>query len=524
MKRVPRLPTVIISLAVVLIGWQLMLPPVVGLANNGDFGKILGNFGLGALEEHEFVFADTKYDFHSRYFYKAGFSSSEMLLVVPSLALSAILSRNGRFDLRYVGLIHGVLFLIAIVLFVPLLAELEPWARYGLGFAVLFVFGDVAYASYLNSFYMDVAAYLSLLLAAALYLRVLRWRRRRDWILLVISCLLLVTSKPQHAALGFPIALLFLAQKEETGTKRAVWAAVGLALAGTSVICLRYAAPPWYKATGCFTVLFYQVLPNARDADRTLDDLGLDSSYRKYIGKHAYMDRVLDDPELAKAITQRVSYSRLAGFFVSHPRDAYVALKKSLSEAGRQRPALGNYDSHSGMAPWAESQAFALFSSWKRHLFFGRGTRYLLCLGLLIFAVAALLAAERRTLPLGIVPGGMALIVMTIVELAVSSFGDAIDIPRHHLLFYELSDLLLLAALYLAVRAGPMLMRPPDEVAPQVSSVRWRSGACPQSGCSQPTGRKPLLSPTDQKRLVELLRRGARHPSCNTISTGRRFP
>ena len=97
-------------------------------------------------------------------------------------------SKDGRFDLRYVGLIHGALFLLAIVLFVPLMKDLAPWARYALGFVVLFVFGDVAYVSYMNSFYMDVAAYLFLLLATVLYLRGLRWRRRRDWILLVISC------------------------------------------------------------------------------------------------------------------------------------------------------------------------------------------------------------------------------------------------------------------------------------------------------------------------------------------------
>lgn len=97
--------------------------------------------------------------------------------------------------------------------------------------------------SYLNSFYMDVAAYLFMLQATVLYVRVLRWRRHKDWILLVISCLLLVTAKPQHAVLGFPVALLFLAQKGGSGTKRPVWVAIALVLVGIAVLCLRYAAP-----------------------------------------------------------------------------------------------------------------------------------------------------------------------------------------------------------------------------------------------------------------------------------------
>lgn len=460
MKQVHRLPSaIIISSAVVVICWQLMLRPVVGLANNGDFGKVLGSFGLGAPPEHAFRFADTKYDFDPRYFYKNGFFSSEFILVVPALALSAMLSKSGRFDLRCMGLIHGGLFLLAIILFVRLLADLRRGAQYGLGLAVLFVFGDVAYVSYLNSFYMDVAAYLFMLLAAVLYLRALRWHRRMDWVLLLISCLLLVTSKPQHAVLGFPLAMLFLSQKDEGRITRAFWSAIGLGLAGIALVCLRYAAPPNYQARGCFTVLFYQVLPNAKDPDRTLADVGLDSSYQKYIGKHAYVDGIMEDPEFAKAFSQRVSYPRLARFFLTHPREAYAALDKSLSEAGRQRPDLGNFDSHSGMAPWAESQAFAWWSDWKRNLFFHRGTRYLLCFGLLVFMVIVLLAADRRTLPRGAVRGGMALIVMAIVELAASSFGDAIDIQRHHLLFYELSDLLLLTAIYLAIRRAPMRLK-----------------------------------------------------------------
>jgi len=459
-----RLPSAIIIVSAVgVICCQLMLPPVVGLANNGDFGKVLGSFGLGAPREHEHIFADTKYNFDPRYFYKAGFSSSEFILVVPALALGAMLSRDGRFDLRYMGFIHSGLFLLAIVLFVPLLADLGRWEQYALGLAVVFVFGDVAYVSYLNSFYMDVAAYLFLLLATVLYLRALHWARRVDWILLLVACLLLVTSKPQHAVLGFPIAMLFLAQKVRNRTTQVFYAAAALGIIGTAVVCLRHAAPSDYHARGCFTVLFYQLLPNARDADRTLADAGLDSSWRKYIGKHAYMDRVLEDPEFAK-FSQRVSYFRLAWFFLTHPKDAYVALDKSLSDAGRQRPELGNFDSHSGLAPRAESQTFALWSTWKRNLFFQRGTRYLLCFGLLLGVVAASLAAECRTLPRGAVPGGIALILMAAIELAVSSLGDAIDIQRHHLLFYELCDLLLLTALYLlAIRAGRMWRKAIDD-------------------------------------------------------------
>ncbi|HVP46043.1 MAG TPA: hypothetical protein VMT32_05645 [Bryobacteraceae bacterium] len=451
----PRLSSVIIvSLAAGVIFWQLMLPPVVGLANNGDFGKILGNFGLGGPREHEHIFADTKYAFDSRYFYKSGYSSSELILVAPALALGAMFSRDGRLDLRYMGLIHSALFLAALVLFVPLLVDLAHWAQFAIGFAIVLLFCDVAYVSYLNSFYMDVAAYLFLLLATVFYLRGLRWQRRVDSILLVICCMLVVTSKPQHALLGFPIALLFLALKGGGRSKKATWAAIAAGLVAAAVLCLRYASPPGYQARGCFTVLFYRVLPNAKDAERTLADVGLDSSFIKYIGKHAYSDWILENPAFAATFSERVNYSRLGRFFLTHPRDAYVALHKSMSEAGRHRPVLGNFDSGSGMAPWTESRTFARWSRWKRNLFSGRGTRFLLCFGLLVLAVIGLLAVQRRDLDQGIVPGVVTLLAMAIVELLIASLGDAIDTPRHCLVFYELFDLILLTTLYLAIRAA----------------------------------------------------------------------
>ena len=68
-----RLTPIIIGAAALTIGWQLMVPPVVGLANNGDFGKLLGNFGLGTPWEHEHMFADTMYDFDSRYRWRPAF-------------------------------------------------------------------------------------------------------------------------------------------------------------------------------------------------------------------------------------------------------------------------------------------------------------------------------------------------------------------------------------------------------------------------------------------------------------------
>ncbi len=67
--------------------------------------------------------------------------------------------------------------------------------------------------------------------------------------------------------------------------------------------------------------------------------------------------------------------------------------------------------------------------------------------------VGTLLAAQRRSLGPGAVAGGVALIGMAFTAMCVASLADAVDVPRHHLLFYVLSDMLVVSMVYLSARA-----------------------------------------------------------------------
>ncbi len=365
----------------------------------------------------------------------------------PALALNAVFSKDGAFDVRFMGLVHGALFLAAFGFFLPLLGDAPRGLRWLVSGMAIFFFGDVMYVAYLNSFYTDVAAYLFLLLSVVLALRVLRWNRRADMILLGIASLFLVTSKAQHAALGFWIAGFFLL----VGSKKARWLAV--AIAAVAVLWLWKSTPEEYAARGCFSTIFYHLLPHSKNADRTLADLGLDATYRPYIGMVSFSGgSPMSDPHFVAEFRRKVTYGSLAMFLLTHPRDAYVALRASLDEAGSERPALGNFDPSAGLAPYAESQAFAGWSNLKRSLFDGRGSRFFTCFAGVAVAVTLLLIWQRRDLPHGGFPAGLILIGMASTELAVASLADAMDIPRHHLLFYALFDTLLVTGVWLAGR------------------------------------------------------------------------
>jgi hypothetical protein len=432
--------------AAVILLWQLAVPPVVGLANNGDFGKVIGIFNMEAPPGDEYHFADTRYEFSPRYHYWAEFYSAEQLLVLPALALNWVFSKDGYFDLRWMGLVHAALLLAAFRLFEPVAGEARGAVRLLAPALAVLVFCDVMYASNLNSFYMDAGALVFLLLSAVLYIRVLRWHRRVDAALLALCAALLVAFKAQHALLGLWIAALVFATRRlllPKDPKRFALTALFLAL--LSVLWLWKSAPKVYPFRGCYTVVFLQVLPHSKDVDRTMADLGLEPSWKSRIGTHAYDPKArLDEPGVEQALMARLSYFKLARFFLTHPRDAYVALRDSLNEAGRQRPPMGNFDAGSGLR--GESRAFSLWSGLKQSVFHHRGGRFLACIAGLAVLVPVLLVLRRRTLLPGTIAGGMALTGMMLTELAICAFGDAVDVTRHYLLFLALFDLLVIVA------------------------------------------------------------------------------
>ncbi|MEI9811693.1 MAG: hypothetical protein WDO18_03040, partial [Acidobacteriota bacterium] len=105
-------------------------------------------------------------------------------------------------------------------------------------------------------------------------------------------------------------------------------------------------------------------------------------------------------------------------------------------------PGAGNFDPSAGLPPSTESKAFAIWSGTKARNLEGHGGRYLAWSLLLAATALALTAARRRTLPLGIASGLALLCALYLVELTIATFADALDAPRHFLLFDVFCDTL----------------------------------------------------------------------------------
>jgi hypothetical protein len=449
-----RVYTPCVALAAIL-GVQLFVPPSIGLADNGDFSKVMGLFRLGVPRGDEYRYVDLTYRLDDRYHWKAGFYSSETLLAAAPIGLSRAFSKDRSFDLRWMGLLHGLLFVVAVYLLQSLLADAGRWRRFILWAAIAIVFGDVMYVSYFNSFYMDAAAYVFLLLAVVRFLRAAAWRRKSDAVWLVICVALMLLSKSQHAILGVWIAPLFaFFGRSLWPSNSRLFAIVSTTIVAAAALLGVKMVPFDYAAHGYYSVIFWQVLPHSTNMKADLDALGLDESYAKFAGTHAYSAASgFRDPAFAGVFMQRTSYARLGWYFLTHPRDAHLALETSLGEGGRQRPPMGNFDSSSGLPAFSESRRFSFWSDAKRMLFHGHGVRYLSCYVLMALLICTIATARRKSLPGVLIAGVYALAGMGLTEMLVASLADAIDVTRHYFIAATILDLELLIVLWMLLSA-----------------------------------------------------------------------
>ncbi len=419
-------------------GWQVIGPPIVGLANNGDFGKILGVFSLAGTVDDEYKFLSRTYAFDPRHHITYGYASSEHALAAVVIGVNRLFSRSPSktFDIRFIGAVHAALYLLAFYLLAPLLQHARKTVRAGVYAALILVFSDVMYVCWMNTFYMDSAALVFLFLSAVLYARAVRWRAVADITGFALCAALFAASKTQHSGLAIPVAVL--AAITLRPPHRFWVTAVILAAAAIPVIFVDRN----YSPTGVYTVVFYEILPHSEAVDRDLAQLGLDQTYRRYIGTYAFSDGSgMNDTGFVRRFSSRTSYLKVTSYFLRHPKRAMEVIADRLSHAGRQRVAMGNFERNTGRPEYSESSRFAVWSGIKARLLENHGLRLLAYFGLAWAALAGALRFRECSIAPALVMAAMGMGALLIAALA-----DAVEVVRHFFLFNAIVDLTLLCA------------------------------------------------------------------------------
>jgi hypothetical protein len=470
------------------IGLQVLARPAVGIANNGDFAKMAGTAGLGpedgTWELHqnysEFLYRYMRADryVYNRDFRSAAFLSSEFFLVKFARVLQKLLHPGLRFDIRWLGAVNAAVFLLAIGIWIYAIP-----ARWGLaaGLLLLSIWTDVAYVQYLNSFYMDTAAMIFLILCAAATLHAVRNRGSRVFPVLAAGAgFLFATSKAQHAIPGLALIPLFLglAWRTRDGLARTVWIAGSFLLAiGSWVVLGRVTGE--YRSTPLFNVVFYRLAPQSPDPLRALHELGMGPDELRFLHSDAYSPgSPVSDPGWVRRFETRCNYATLLHYYFRHSSVAARFLYADLSGPAVHIRPWANLSADDGFPPGARATHFTWWTDLRSFLL--QHAPWHVALLALAAITGALWLMFRSPADRAFAALVLAMQTIAAMEYGIAVLADAAETDRHLFVFHvatEITILLMpaLAAIVWRARRFHAYARPSGE------ARRLGGRACPQA-------------------------------------------
>ncbi|WP_276357700.1 hypothetical protein [Cohnella caldifontis] len=369
--------------AAALAVWLLMVPPFIGVADNGDFSRLMRITGFRYLDPNE-TYADRYFAFAHQYFgYKSNWGSAYVTTQIVLLSVIGWIARlfNGQvFDIRWFGAAYTILFASAVYLIVrhtPVFAgrkALTAAVSAIAGGLLLFVFGDVGYLAYFQSFFGEPYALLGMLLliASAIAMAASERLSGRLLALFVTAGVAVATSKIQNAPLGFAFALLawrlFSLSEERRWHKRVL---TGIAVLLASAVIMIVAAPSGLKHINLYQSIFYGVLKDSPHVEQDLKELGIPEKYAANAGTNYFESGTAipqDDPALRREVLEKLGHKDIVFYYLRHPDRFMQKLEKAAENGVFVRPYyLGNYTISEGKTRGAVSDSFGVWSDWKAH-------------------------------------------------------------------------------------------------------------------------------------------------------------
>jgi hypothetical protein len=449
-----RISQVFLALCTVVLVWQLFIPPALSVANDNDFQKLAGRYCLGGDPGTGPVL----FDYTSL---REHFSPSDCIrwpqrtvAEVPfilAMGLNRLFTSKSWFDLRWVGVVYGVIFLAGFAWMQHALSFVPREVSIAVQTAYLLVICNAVYVPWLNTLYFDALTFACLTGAiASLGLLVLRPRASAVTIIVTALWLAMVAgSKSQHA----PIMLVFLPLLWLPSPKqglRPVWARVAgtlLVIAGATLSL--GTIPGAYRGMAPFNVLFYRILPSVPDPARYIAETRIPPMWVRYVGQHTFMPgSPLESEAAQEKFATWFDPMDLIGFYGRHPSLAWRLAEINLTEASFDRVRmktgalahrLGNYEKSAGKAPQALSHFLGVWPAIKHAIISGRPLVYLAW-------IIAVIGAAWATAPP--VPRIRILLFAFTACLAVAwaiPMLDGLDAGRHLTVFNFLLDLMVCA-------------------------------------------------------------------------------
>ncbi|MFD0674872.1 hypothetical protein [Cohnella sp. GCM10027633] len=439
----------------------IMIPPVLGVADSGDYARVLVGAGIAPLDPGE--------SYHDRYFGYAhrlfgyggymfgGYFSTHVLLVIVAGWIGRIFSTE-HFDIRVLGACYTALYVWAVMLLIKHTPKAHSRkatiaVTLALSACIVFVFGDIGYVVYFQSFFGEPYALIATLLTVAAVLALLTSDKPSGamFALFALAALALATSKIQNAPIGFAFAALawrMLQLRDDRRWRKQVWTGIAALVVCSALMIV--VAPDRLKHTNLYQSIFYGVLKNTPHLSADMKELGIPEKYAGNAGTNYFQkDTVIPqgDPILHREVLEKLSHKDIALYYARHPLRFIQKLEVAADNAVYIRPGyLGNYDQSAGK-PWrALSYTYSAWSQWKAEHMPRTLAVFVAFYAIYYLSLAAIwLRTRSRRLRLGLET--MAIVgVAGLFAVFVAIIGDGeADMGKHLFMFNVCFDLMVVS-------------------------------------------------------------------------------
>ncbi|MCD1257307.1 hypothetical protein B5M42_000460 [Paenibacillus athensensis] len=447
----------------VITAIALFTPPFIGMADNGDFFRILYSNGIyfNAPDYNSqylgyFVKEYGLYQFFNEN--GATLFSSQSMFIKAAIWLNQLIYSSQVFDIRFQSALYLLIYTAAVYLLVEALTwKLGRKPGYAIAAVAVVMFGDTGYTAYFNSFYGESVVLIMTMLMLASGLLLYR-RRFNDYAMLavfIVSAVILTASKQQNAPVGVIAGLLgiFLIYIRTQRTFRIVTTAALLALIGVGIAT--YALiPQEFVNINKYHAMTRGVLMGSTNPEKTLEGFGIDKQFAVlndslYYDPYAPAD--VDSELLQNQFYSKYGFGSILAYYAAHPDQAGQMLNLAARDGFTIRPkAMGNYEKSAGKPFGAQTVFFSGYSLLK-DAFAPKTFGFVILWTLIIvglympsFVTAIRQRRFRHTIRLPLLVMMIAMGLSGVVVSIVGA-GDA-DLAKHEFLFTLTFDLVTFTA------------------------------------------------------------------------------
>lgn len=413
---------IILAVTVCIVIVVLFAPPQPGVADQGDFQRVMD---IAGLEEADSSLADNDLRFYK--YVKTQYTMTPVnplrfLGIIPSSStlypimlarLACIIAGMPLFDTRVLAAFYALLYITALWLCLRWsgIKRITTFVFFSL--LSILVLLDGNYLIWFNSLYGEPMMISGLVLFAAsiLYAANKKAIRYKETLFFWLSALLFLGSKAQCiTALPFVAILLHrvnAGHQEGQWHHRQLHIASGLRIVLPLVLLLFYAGGIFLqqsKTCGVdtkYNAVFYGILKNTKDPQKDLEALGLSGALAVEAGKHAYLphseyEKYIPWSDITETeFNQKITNMKLVQFYLLNPRRLLEGMEYTASQSFQTGTFLGKFQKKDISEYQYQFNRFTYWSDF-RSTFLPKKLWFIILFFLAILIISIIEYAKRR--------------------------------------------------------------------------------------------------------------------------------